>query len=214
MRHGSALRGRVSARGRQLRQTLLNRAGKVLLPHLLEVTHLARGNNRRVQVAHLRDVRKQLSRSWCDTVRAIRVAQQQGGHGLEKILQIAEKQVVFVAIVRVKRRASDVRAIKHLLDCDGVERLLLDQREQCIAQRVAGAANPAVDFRSRSVAFRDTQPCFVRYRPLRRKCGLTALLPAAKVQPMTDNQVSGLALIAGSVGSIITMSLHPSGNRA
>lgn len=31
---------------------------------------------------------------------------------------------------------------------------------------------------------------------------------------MTDNQVSGLALIAGSVGSIITMSLHPSGHIA
>ncbi len=31
---------------------------------------------------------------------------------------------------------------------------------------------------------------------------------------MTDDQVSGLALIAGSAGSIITMSLHPSGHIA
>jgi hypothetical protein len=58
------------------------------------------------------------------------------------------------------------------------------------------------------------RPCFVQDRGNQRECGLTAKALAATVQLMTDNRLSGVALIAGSVGSIITMSLHPSGQIA
>jgi hypothetical protein len=48
----------------------------------------------------------------------------------------------------------------------------------------------------------------------RRDSGLTALTLPSKVRRMTDNRLSGLALISGPGGIIITMSLHPTGHVA
>ena len=43
---------------------------------------------------------------------------------------------------------------------------------------------------------------------------MTAPAEPSKVRCMTDNRLSGLALIVGSIGVIITMSLHPTGHIA
>src|ERR1700736_2819911 len=63
-------------------------------------------------------------------------------------------------------------------------------------------------------AFRDIGRLLVQDRDTKRECGLTALARPSTVRRMTDDRLSGLALIAGSGGMIITMSLHPTGHVA
>jgi hypothetical protein len=52
---------------------------------------------------------------------------------------------------------------------------------------------------------------FVRFLDIFVACILTPLARASKVRRMTDNRKSSLALIAGSLGMIITMAVHPHG---
>src|SRR5271165_1869301 len=62
------------------------------------------------------------------------------------------------------------------------------------------------------VAFPDIRRLFVRIRDVPCKCPLTTEELHPRVRDMTDDRKSGLALIAGSVGLIITMALHPVGH--
>src|SRR4030088_3457915 len=59
--------------------------------------------------------------------------------------------------------------------------------------------------------FPDTEAVFVRFLAVFVACILTPPSRAPKVRNMTDNRKSGLALIGGSVGMIITMAVHPHG---
>src|SRR5579864_5405311 len=63
-------------------------------------------------------------------------------------------------------------------------------------------------------AFRDIGHLFVLDRGSGRESGLTARALPSTVQRMTDDRLSGLALITASSGMIITMSLHPTGHVA
>jgi hypothetical protein len=60
-------------------------------------------------------------------------------------------------------------------------------------------------------AFPDSPAFFVRFLAIFVACILTPPFDASKVRRMTDNRKSGLALIAGSLGMIITMAVHPHG---
>src|ERR1035441_8210975 len=102
-----------------------------------------------MQLAHFGDVRKQLADGG-DPVRRVLIAQQQGGHCLEKLFEVAEEEVILVAVVGVKRGASDVSSVEDLLHCDRVEGLLLDQGKEGVAQCIAGAADTAVDLDRKS----------------------------------------------------------------
>jgi len=62
--------------------------------------------------------------------------------------------------------------------------------------------------------FRDRRHLFVQDLDIRRGYGLTTFSLHSTVRRMTDDHLSGWALIAGSIGMIITMSLHPSGQIA
>jgi hypothetical protein len=57
--------------------------------------------------------------------------------------------------------------------------------------------------------FPDIQYLFVQDRCFSFKSALTRLPLDSKVQCMTDNRMSGAALIAGMIASIITMAFHP-----
>src|ERR1700686_2348756 len=90
----------------------------------------------------------------------------------------------------------------------------------CISVRSASPSPSRVRRTRRSIfgvdaaVFRDIQHLFVQDRRTRFECGLTALALPSTVRRMTDDRLSGLALISGSGGMIITMSLHPTGHVA
>jgi hypothetical protein len=60
--------------------------------------------------------------------------------------------------------------------------------------------------------FRDIGSLFVQLRSTSSEFALTAADFNFTVRRMTDNRMSGLALILGSAGTIITMALHPTGH--
>jgi hypothetical protein len=62
--------------------------------------------------------------------------------------------------------------------------------------------------------FRDRRHLFVQDLGIRTVNGLTKLSLHSTVRRMTNDRLSGWALILGSIGMIITMSLHPSGKIA
>jgi hypothetical protein len=62
-----------------------------------------------------------------------------------------------------------------------------------------------------SPAFPDSGALFVRFLAIFVAGILTPPSRASKVRRMTDNRKSGLALIAGSLGMIVTMAVHPHG---
>src|SRR5581483_11720493 len=59
--------------------------------------------------------------------------------------------------------------------------------------------------------FPDIRCSFVHERARDRRSSLTVLKRRSRLPCMTDDRLSGLALIAGSCGFIITLSLHPTG---
>lgn len=73
---------------------------------------------------------------------------EQVGHSFEELVYIAQKQVVLVAIVLVKGRAADLRAIKDFLNSYVVERLREQQSNQSIAEPVARPSDAPVDLLS------------------------------------------------------------------
>ena len=74
------------------------------------------------------------------------VADESGGHHFEKIFGVAEEEIVFIAVVRVKGGAADVGAIEDMLDGDGFEGLFVHERDECIAEGISCAANTRVHF--------------------------------------------------------------------
>ena len=58
-------------------------------------------------------------------------------------------------------------------------------------------------------AFPDICACFVLLHADKCECPVTDDLFPSTVRHMTDNRKSGFALIAGSVGGIVTMAIHP-----
>src|ERR1700674_1733283 len=68
------------------------------------------------------------------------------GQQVEKSLPVLLKQVFFVAKVRVESRASNIRAIDHVLDGDVIETFFLDQLNHGCTQRASGAICSAIRF--------------------------------------------------------------------
>jgi hypothetical protein len=66
-------------------------------------------------------------------------------------------------------------------------------------------------FRRVTDRFTDKGAFFVRFRPVFGESMLTPPFRTSTVRRMTDDRKSGLALIAGSVGMIVTMVVHPHG---
>ena len=74
------------------------------------------------------------------------MADESGGHHFEKIFGVAEEEIVFVAVVRVKGGAADMGAIEDMLDGDDFEGLFVHERDECIAEGISCAANTRVHF--------------------------------------------------------------------
>jgi hypothetical protein len=65
-------------------------------------------------------------------------------HPFEEVFDVAEEEVVLIAVVGIEGGATDSGAVEDLLHGDGVEGLLLHELDKGVAEGVAGAANAAV----------------------------------------------------------------------
>src|SRR6266852_4475907 len=55
-------------------------------------------------------------------------------HHFQELLELAEEQVIFVAVVKIKGGTTDRGAVQHFLHRHVIDRLLLDQRHQSTAE--------------------------------------------------------------------------------
>jgi hypothetical protein len=144
VRDGGAGRGCDRARRPQLGEAPIDGASEVSLPHLENVVDLARCDQGGMKLAPLGDVSKQLAHG-SNATGNLTAPREQVGHGFEEVLDIAEKEIVFIAIVGIKGRAANVGAIEHVLHGNGVERLLVYKFHERIAERVSRAPNATID---------------------------------------------------------------------
>ncbi len=112
----------------------------------MQIVHLARGDQRLVERAHLSNVSRQLRQRRHARPRRVHPVQKPT-HQLKKILYIAQEEIVLAAEVRVERRPAHARAIQHLLHRDLLKWLFVDERHQGIAQRIPRPLSARVPLR-------------------------------------------------------------------
>src|SRR5260370_32471294 len=65
-------------------------------------------------------------------------------HHLKEVLNVAEEQVIFVAIVRIESRTANARPVQHVQHSDFLERFLVHQFDQGVAEHISRAADTAI----------------------------------------------------------------------
>src|ERR1700722_17720093 len=116
-----------------LLEALLNPAGKVALRKLEEFGEMARVRQRAIKLVLVTDIRKELCHR-NDSMRLFVADAQRRAHRFQKLLQLAEQQVILVAVVKIKGGAADRGAVQYILHRPLVELPLQDQRQQSAAQ--------------------------------------------------------------------------------
>jgi len=117
----------------------------VPLAQVKDVADFLRGCHGGNELTHFGDVGKEfLNRS--DAIGRVVVADESGGEHFEEVLDVAEEEIVFVAVVRVEGGAADFCAVKDVLDGDGLERFFVHEGDESITKAIAGGTNAAVDF--------------------------------------------------------------------
>ena len=115
-----------------LANDLFDAAGEMFLSQFHHVVHSARFNQGIVKRTHLRYVREQFLNR-CDSFGFVAESREGRGHSLEKVLGVAEEEIVLVAIMRVEGGAAHSGALKNILHGDVVEQFLHEQFHQRIA---------------------------------------------------------------------------------
>src|SRR5438132_13935934 len=82
----------------------------------------------------------------CDPIRLLASARQHRGEGPPEIVDVADEEIVLVAVMHVERRAADAGTIENILHRDGVECLLQHQLDQSVAEAIASADGPSIEF--------------------------------------------------------------------
>ena len=142
---GGAARGGETARRGESGEALLNGTGEMALAEVENVANFLRGGHRGNELAHLADVGEKLLNG-SDAVGGVVVANEGGGHHFEEVFDVAEEEIVFVAVVSVEGGAADLGAFEDVLDGDGFEGFFVHEGDQGIAKGVARGANTSVDF--------------------------------------------------------------------
>lgn len=115
---------------------------------LSEVENIANflgGGHGGYELAHIGDVREELL-DRRDAIGRVVVADEGSGEHFEEVFDIAEEEIVFVAVVGIESGAADFGAIEDMLDGDGLERLFVHEGDQGVAKIIPRSANAAVDF--------------------------------------------------------------------
>ena len=141
---GAARRAQVARCGKG-GETLVDSAGDMPLAQVKDVANFLRGCHGGNELTHIGDVGKEfLNRS--DAIGRVVMADESGGEHLEEIFDVAEEEIVLVAVVGVEGGAADFCAVKDVLDGDGLERFFMHEGDKSIAKDIAGGTNAAVDF--------------------------------------------------------------------
>jgi len=140
-----AARGGEVARCGKRGEALVDGAGEVSLAKLHDVANFFRGGHGRKELAHVGDVGEELLDGG-DAGRGVAAADESSGHHFEEFFDVAEEEIVFVAVVSVEGGAADFGTIEDVLDGDRFERFFVHEGDQGIAKAVTCGANAAVDF--------------------------------------------------------------------
>ena len=141
---GAAGRGKMARRWKS-GEALVNRAGEMALAEFHDVANFLGGGHGGEELAHVGDMGKELL-DGCDAIGSVVVADEGGREHFEEVFDVAEEEIVLVAVVGIEGGAADFGAIEDVLHGDGFERLLVHEGDQGIAKIVARGANAAVDF--------------------------------------------------------------------
>ena len=115
------------------------------LAEIENVADFLRGGHRRNELAHVGDVSEEfLDRG--DAIRRVVVADEGGREHFEEVLDVAEEEIVFVAVVGIESGAADFGAVEDMLDGDGLERLFVHEGDKGVAKVIARSKNAAIDF--------------------------------------------------------------------
>jgi hypothetical protein len=120
-------------------------AGEVALAEFKDIVKLLRFGHRGDELALLAYMGEKFVDGG-DTIGFVTVAHEGHGHHLEEIFHVAEEEIVLTAEMIVESGAADARALKDVLDSDGVERLFLHEGDERVAESVAGLAHATVHF--------------------------------------------------------------------
>jgi len=142
---GRATCGRQVVRWGKRGEALVNGASEMSLAELHDVANLLGGRHRGNKRTHLGDVGEELL-DGSDAVGSVVVADEGGRHHFEEIFDVAEEEIVFVAVVRIKGGSADFGAIEDALDGDAFEWLLVHERDEGISECVSRDANARVHF--------------------------------------------------------------------
>jgi len=115
------------------------------LAEIENVADFLRGGHRRNELAHVGDVSEELLDRG-DAIGRVVVAYEGGGKHFEEVFDVAEEEIVFVAVVGVESGAADFGAVEDMLDGDGLERLFVHEGDKGVAKVIARSKNAAIDF--------------------------------------------------------------------
>lgn len=91
-----------------------------------------------------------------------------------QVMQTVQQQALLAAVMRIKRRATDIRMGHDVFDCGLLVSLLQNQCVQRPMQRLLGACDPAICYRT-----------FARASSLNGRCALRNI--AADMSPFLDD---------------------------
>lgn len=114
------------------------------LPKFHHVANFFGVGHRRKELAHIGDVSKELL-DGSDAIGGVFVTDEDRGEHFEEVFDIAEEEIVFVAVVGIEGGTADFGAIQDVLDGDRVERLLVHESDEGVAKVIARGANATVD---------------------------------------------------------------------
>jgi len=143
--HGGAARRGKSAGGGEHGEALFDGPGEMALAEVENIANFFGGGHGGDELAHIGDVGEELLDRG-DAVRRVIVTDEGGGEHFEEVFDVAEEEVVFVAVVGVESGAADFGAVEDVLDGNGLERLFVHEGDQGVAEVIARGANASVDF--------------------------------------------------------------------
>jgi len=115
------------------------------LAEVEDVADFLRSGHRRNELAHVGDVSEELLNGG-DAIGRIVVTDEGGGKHFEEVFDVAEEEIVLIAVVGIKSRAADFGAVEDMLDGDGLERLFVHEGDESIAEAIASRTNATVEF--------------------------------------------------------------------
>jgi hypothetical protein len=142
---GGAAGGGEVAGGGKGGETLVDGAGEMALAEFHDVADFFGGGHGGNELAHIGDVGEELL-DGRDAIGRVVVANEGSREHFEEVFDVAEEEIVFVAVVSVEGGAADFGAIEDVLDGDGLEGLFVHEGDESVAEVIAGGANATIGF--------------------------------------------------------------------